>query len=270
MDKSGACMKIESNHAPGVAPVSRAGAAEREERHLQHAVTKLAGLVVPPHQAIDGDSPAGRLVDDHSLKNYARAILGMRHDADKIDPTLAPYLAELSRNESMDWAPPVTRSSFTLLCILYVADQIPGPAAYGQFGREAFRDWLNRQLAAETVRYCIPDIYFDEVQVRRNPHTGFTNRCAVRFGPDLAHSVDVQAMHRADLRGAYLRGADLRGADLQYANLQGANLEDADLRGINLQGANLQYADLRGAKLQGANLQHADLLFVYQRGANLQ
>jgi hypothetical protein len=35
-------------------------ARERAEPALQHAATTLAGLIAPPHQAIDDDCPAGR------------------------------------------------------------------------------------------------------------------------------------------------------------------------------------------------------------------
>lgn len=221
-------MEIPSNPVPGMAPGLRrdAGAGEpprvsleqprlgqdlsRLARHapwqtpLQHAVTKVAGLIVPP-----GWLGRAGSVNEDSLEHYVRASLGMRHDAAEIDPGVAPYLDELSKNESAFEAEPVTASSFTLLCVLYMADQVPGSAGYGQFGREAFMDWLEQQLTPAAVPDdCIPERYFDAVQVSTNP-------CTVRFGPDGADSVVVQSMHRANLPGADLRGADLRGPGLR-------------------------------------------------------
>jgi uncharacterized protein YjbI with pentapeptide repeats len=253
---------------------------------LKHALTTMAGLIALPHLASGGEGPAGCPVNEHSLRDYVRASLGMEHDAARIDPGLAPYLDELSKAASTE-AEPVTESSFRLLCILYMADQVPGPAGYGHFSREAFMRWLNQKLRPDSMAPydCIPESYFNKVQVRRNPETGFTNRCAVQFGPGLAHSVDVQALHCADLRGADLRGAALWGANLQGANLDGADMRDADLRAANLQGAglrgahlqradlrgaNMQGADLRGAKLQGAGLRDTKLQRADLRGANMQ
>ena len=256
-------MRIPSN-VPGMAPVSRADTAAREPLRisleqprlgrdlsrlvahgpevtpLQYAATKVAELIAPPHQAIDGEGPAGPVNVD-SLEAYVRASLGMAHDATKIDLGLAPYLEELSKNEVADRAEPVTGSSFTLLCLLHVADQVPGSAQYGQFNQEAFMGWLERQLPTDAFRRdCIPGRYFDAVQVSRNPEAGFT----VQYGRDGAKSVDVQAMH---------------GADLEGAPLQGANPPDANLPGANLRGANLDYAPLPSANLQSANLEGANL-----------
>jgi hypothetical protein len=251
-------------HGPGVTP-------------LQHAVTMLAGLIAPPHQAIDGEGRSGCPVDERSLKDYVRAVLGVQHDETKIDPNLAPYLDELSRNESTFWAQPVTRDSTTLLCILYLADQVPG-SEYGQCNHDAFMDWLNWQLRPDTrARYdCIPDDYLDAVQVSGTPETGLT----LQYDWDRTNSVDVRTVRRANpqaayLAGTYLRGIDLRGANLRGVDLRGANLRDADLRGANLRDADLRdadlrYADLRGAHLEGASLDNACLHGAYLRGVNLE
>jgi hypothetical protein len=56
-----------------------------QETELQYAATKVARLTARPHH--DGEGPAGT-VDQGSLKDYVRASLGMKHDADKIDPGL--------------------------------------------------------------------------------------------------------------------------------------------------------------------------------------
>jgi hypothetical protein len=182
-----------------------------DETSLQHAATTMAALIAPWHLAIDGGSPAGHPVNKDSLEDYVRASLGMEHDETRIDPELAPHLDELSRNESTDWgSQPVTESSFTLLCVFHMADQVPGPAGYGQFSRQAFMDWLTAQLPPGTPIPYIPDSYFDGVQVGRNPETGFTDRCAVRFGPDLSQSVEVRALHSADLIGANLKAPTLK------------------------------------------------------------
>jgi hypothetical protein len=228
------------------------------ETPLQHAVTKMAGLIARPH---DGESLAG-VVNLGSLKAYVRASLGMRQvdkrDEAKIDPDLAPYLDELSKTASTDEGPPITRSSFTLLCILHMADQVPG-RRYGEFSRDAFMKWLSGQLDPATVRDdWIPEDYFKTVQVTK-PAAVLTTQCAVLYGRDGATSIDVPAMRPLDLEGADLEGLDLRGADLQGANLRRANLQGANLEGANLEGANLRDANLRGAFLSRANLRFADL-----------
>jgi uncharacterized protein YjbI with pentapeptide repeats len=257
--------------------LSRLTAHEPQETPLQHAVTKMVGLIARPHH--DDEGAAGA-VDERSLGDYVRASLGMKHDADKIDPGLRPYLDELSRSESSGWAqPPVTRDSFTLLCILHLADQKPVPVAHGEFTRDAFMGWLERQLGPGTVGdETIPEEYFETVQVSRT----HSNRCAVQYDGD-ANSVVVQTMRPFDrnyLRHAYLPGASLghaplAGAYLTGANLGGANLTHAFLRGAWLQGANLAFANLQNADLYGArleddaNLTHADLTRANLTRANL-
>jgi hypothetical protein len=258
--------RLAAHHQSGVTP-------------LPYAVTKLAELIAPPHRVIDGERPAGRPVNEHSLQDYVRAILGMQHDETKIDTDLAPYLDELSKNESTFMAQPVTRSSFTLLCILYMADQVPRPGEYGEFSREAFMNWLDQQLDSGTVREDqIAGRYFGAVLVRKR-ETECTNRCAVLYGRDGANSVDVRSMRPFVLRvngddvplsGADLRGTNMRGAQLSGENLQGADMRGNDLQGINLQGANLRDAKLEGANLRDANLRDANLIFTSLQGADRQ
>jgi hypothetical protein len=51
--------------------------------------------------------------------------------------------------------------------------------------------------------------------------------------------VDLPALARSGLSGAYLRAADLDGANLRAADLDGANLRGADLTGADLSDANM-------------------------------
>ena len=215
-------LSIGSSFAPGVAHHASASAgAEEPRRHsldqprlgrnlsgltahhgwqtpLQHAVTTLAGRIAAPDR--DGARHVAGTVNKDSLENYVRATLGMPHDDAMIDSDLAPYLDELSRNESTDGAQPITRDSFVLLCILHLAGQVPGPAEYGQLSRHAFVGWLNEQLGPGTVRGdLIPDEYFASVKVV-TPETAFPNRCAVSYGLGLADEAPVQAMLPFDLR----------------------------------------------------------------------
>jgi uncharacterized protein YjbI with pentapeptide repeats len=234
---------------------------------LEYAVTKVAELIAPPHR--DGASQAPGSVNKNSLEDYVRATLGMPHAADNIsrDGDLALYLDELSKNESTRGAQPVTRSSFTLLCVLYLADQVPGPLEYGRFSRDAFVGWLNGQLGPGTVGDdLIPERYFDSVAVVK-PETRFPNLCAIRSGD--SGFVDVRAMSPFDLRKRDLRNVDLRNVDLRYADLSSAELTGSTLRGVNLRGANLFCAKLSSADLTGAVLQAANLFRAYLRDANL-
>jgi hypothetical protein len=239
-----------------------------EETPLKYAQTNLAGRIARPHG--DGEATAGT-VNQGSLKDYVCASLGMPHNADKIDPALRLYLDALSRNESPSGAQPVTHDSFTLLCILHMADQEPGPA-YGAFTRDAFMEWLNGQLTPATVRDdLIPGEYFETVQVSRT----HSNRCDVRYGGD-ANPVVVQAIQpfvlgdRADLACANLRRANLSGANLWRADLSRALLDYADLSRANMAGADLQGARLANANLQSADLRGADLEGAWLTGAKLQ
>jgi hypothetical protein len=167
-------LSVASKVAPGVAPVSAAAteavAPERElheprlgrdlsgltahlvtgETPLQYAETKLAGLISAP--SLHGP------VND-SLNDYVRAILGMQHDAGKIDPGLRPYLDQLSRNASRDGAQAITLDSFKLLWVLYMVDPKP---VYGK--QIDFMNWLNGHLGPGTVRDdLIPEDYFKMV-----------------------------------------------------------------------------------------------------------
>jgi hypothetical protein len=56
-----------------------------------------------------------------------------------------------------------------------------------------------------------------------------------RYTGDLI--IEIDDIHRADLRGANLIGANLSGADLRGADLRGADLIGANLIGANLSGA---------------------------------
>ncbi|MFL9988978.1 hypothetical protein [Paraburkholderia sediminicola] len=79
----------------------------------------------------------GRLINEHTLGAYVRAALGMQRVNEEIGENLAPYLDQLSKNAFGLLARPITRSSFTLLCVLYTACQTPGTAEYGQLDRAA-------------------------------------------------------------------------------------------------------------------------------------
>jgi hypothetical protein len=214
-----------------------------EETPLQYAVTKMAGLIAQPHH--DGAGTAGT-VNPKSLWDYVRASLGMSHVKASIDPGLRPYLDQLSRNERTDGPqPPITLDSFKLLYVLYLADQKPGPA--DRFTRETFMDWLNGQLAPQTVRDdLIPQDYLNSVKTEQ-VHGKFT----FEYDRNAENSVDVPTM-RPSVPGDDLQGADLQERYPPGANLQGVNLQDlrgVDLRGFSLGGAKLDFDKLQGAKL---------------------
>jgi hypothetical protein len=119
-----------------------------------------------------------------SLNDYVRAILGMQHDAGKIDPGLGRYLDQLSRNESPDGARPITLDSFKLLWVLYMADPKP---VYGK--QIDFMNWLNGHLGPGTVRddliadfkmvYSpgVPDPEQDSRNMKVTGNTTFTEIC---------------------------------------------------------------------------------------------
>ncbi|WP_408485779.1 pentapeptide repeat-containing protein [Paraburkholderia sediminicola] len=278
-----------SSHNPLERPrlgreLSRLTAHPSWQSPLQFAMTRMAERIVPSHCAIDGHYPDGCPVNGLSLGHHVRAVLGMPHEACQIDPALAPYLDELGKNASMFWAQPVTFSAFSLLCLLYSADQAPGTCEYGRLERGFFMGWLNRQLEPDTVRGdLIPGSYFERVQVRTPAGVFLPRHCTVEcdnggaievpaMGPPDLQSCDLSGrdLRGTDLRGANLRGVNLNGVNLQGANLQGANLRGADLQDADLQDADLQGADLRGANLRGANLKYADLRDISLQDADLQ
>ncbi|MFM0610319.1 pentapeptide repeat-containing protein, partial [Paraburkholderia sediminicola] len=263
-----------SSHNPLERPrlgraLSRLTAHPSGQSPLQFAMTRMAERIVPSHCAIDGHYPDGCPVNGRSLGRHVRAVLGMPHEASQIDPALAPYLDELGKNASPASAEPVTFSAFSLLSLLYIADQTPGTSGYGRLERESFMGWLNRQLEPGGVGGdLIPGSYFERVQVRTPEGVFVPRQCIVEC--DSGGAIEVPAMgppdlHGRDLSGRDLSGTDLRGANLRGANLQGANLQGADLQGADLQGADLQRADLQDADLQDANLKGANL-----RGINLK
>ncbi|MFL9989414.1 hypothetical protein, partial [Paraburkholderia sediminicola] len=214
------------------ATCQRLTAHQSGESPLQYALTKVAGLIAPAGPSMTVEEPSECPVNEHSFKDYVLAALGMPHNANRITPELAPYLDELSRNASTWLAQPVTRSSFSLLCVLYATWHVPGTDAYHKITRASFMGWLNRQLAPATIRDdCIPEDFFHTVQVR-----AALDRCTVRCGQDGAPSVEVRAMQRQDFRGEDLRGAhltatapDLTSVDLTCSRVAYANLSDTNI-----------------------------------------
>ena len=282
---------------------------ESGQSPLQFAMTKMAALFAAP--AINGECTAASSpfhTDD--IPSYARAVLGLSHDDSEIDETLAPYLDELSKNESAIQAQSVTRSSFLLLCMLYLADQVPGASHYGQLQLTptSFSEWLQCQLPDSAIRHdLIPKEYFDTAQVfklKEELSTQYVIKCShpdefvaavvtsirpinsrIDSQPSKQQDVNLSSseprparsrrvaspsLRDFDLRGVDLRGATLQGVDLDWAQLEGANLQGADLRGARLQSANLRGVNLQGADLQGTELRHAKLHQANLRGANLQ
>ncbi|MFM0610137.1 pentapeptide repeat-containing protein, partial [Paraburkholderia sediminicola] len=254
--------------------LSRLTAHPSGQSPMQFALTRMAERIVPSHGVIDGHCPDGCPVNERSLGHHVRAVLGMPHEANQIDPALAPYLDELGKNASPTSAEPVTFSAFSLLCLLYIADQAPGTSGYGQLERESFMSWLKKQLAPDTVRVdLIPGSYFERVQVSTPVGVFLPRQCTVEC--DSGGAIEVPAMRPPELQNWFLSGRDLRGTDLRGANLQGANLQRAqlqfgDLRNAKLPGAKLQNANLQRANLQRANLKGVQLQFGDLRNAKLQ
>ncbi|MFL9989285.1 hypothetical protein [Paraburkholderia sediminicola] len=124
----------------------------------------------------DAANPPDHLVNQSSLKNYVRAILGMSvadlQIDSQVDPVLGWYLDELSKNTSTLFAQPVTRDSFILLCVLYTAREFPELRENQALDRSSFMTWLNSQLYPAGIRNeCIPKTYFDMV---RATNLGYT------------------------------------------------------------------------------------------------
>jgi hypothetical protein len=266
------------------------------ESPLQYAMGTLAGLIAPPGHGTDGE----RRVNEASLKDHVRAILGMQHEASLIDPALAPYLDELSKNESTMWARPVTRSSFTLLCILYAADQEPGLQGCDPLTRGGLIRWLKCQLDPGEVRDdWIPDQYFDTVQFRAQS----IQRHQVLYGRDMADWVEVRAMRPFNLKSFDWRDSrkwshaenalDLcelyrqrllvgsTGSSDDFFNLQFLEELGVDLGGMKLWNVDLyscpvsllttlRGADLCDANLVSANLKNLDLGDIKLTGALIQ
>lgn len=76
---------------------------------------------------------------------------------------------------------------------------------------------------------------------------------------NLLHTLDIETLKDADLRGLDLRRADLRGVDFGRAQL-----DRADLRGADLSEAWLDlvygwpFAETQGAKTYGARMPHQE------------
>jgi hypothetical protein len=191
-----------------------------QQTPLNYAMNAMVRQIPRPDRAIDGEGPACPL-NKETLWDHVRATLGMDYVTANVDPGLARYLNELSKNEPGQ-TKPITFESLALLAVLYTGDRPPLKA--GDYIRpEPFMEWLNEKLAPGTVRHdLIPrdDIYHLDAGGYSDELNPEIVALVSHFDPMSDDFVRVPAIRpsRAELEGPHPGSAGLEDGPVQWAD----------------------------------------------------